>query len=71
MLNAFGVKWQCDCYRTIRGERYIAWMSYPPEKLIHTYRLAGVKCRRFKDEIYIREKDTDIATAIDNKETQP
>jgi len=63
--NKHGVKWQCDSYRTINGEHYIAWMSYPAVDRIMAYRAAGIRCRRFGEELYIHHADKDAATAID------
>lgn len=63
--NAHGVKDQIDCYRTIAGERYISWMSYPSDACITEYREAGIRCRRFGVELYVHEADTRYAKAVD------
>jgi hypothetical protein len=32
-----GVAYSCDCYRTINGVRYIAWMSCPSDGRMMAY----------------------------------
>lgn len=63
--NKFGLKDQIDSYRTIAGERYVAWMSYPSDARIAAYRSASVRCRRFGVELYVHEHDQRLASAID------
>lgn len=65
--NSSGVKWQTDCYRTINGDRYIAWMSFPSGGIIHAYRNKNLRCRRFGDELYMHVQDQDCAAQIDKE----
>lgn len=62
--NRHGVKDASDCWRTIDGEHFIAWMSFPSQEYIAALRKAGVKCRRFGDELFIREADKDAAAVL-------
>jgi hypothetical protein len=64
--NQYGVKDQIDCYRTIKCEHFIAWISYPSSERIKAYRTAGVKCRRYGDELYIRAADKQRAIDVDD-----
>jgi hypothetical protein len=54
-----------NCIRTINGELFIAWASFPSEDRIAAYRIAGAKCRRFGVELFVREKDRAIAAHVD------
>lgn len=63
--NKFGMKDQIDSYRTIAGERFVAWMSYPSDARIAAYRSEAVRCRRFGVELYVHELDQRLASAID------
>lgn len=65
--NAHGVKDSADCWRTIGGYRYDAWMSCPSEDRIASYRKAGVRCRRFGEELFVHQLDTDMARAVDHQ----
>lgn len=62
-----GVAYSCDCYRTIKGERYIAWLSAPSDDRIKAYRDAGIRCRRFGEELFVRELDKTSAEQLDFK----
>ena len=63
--NKDGVKDQIDCYRTINGELYIAWMSFPSDDLIKSYRSSGLRCRRFGNELYLHADDKDAASELE------
>ena len=63
--NSAGVKWACDTYRTIGGVQYGAWMSFPSPERIVAYRNAGVRCRRFGEELYVHPLDEDMAAKVD------
>lgn len=65
--NAQGYNDTSDCYRMFGGERYIGWLVYPSEQRIALYRQAGLKCRRLKEELFLRETDTQEASDIDNE----
>lgn len=62
--NQYGVKSQDDCYRTVNGERYIAWMSYPAHERNKGYRKFGVRCRMFNGELYINAADQHKALEV-------
>lgn len=60
-----GVAYSCDCFRTIGGVRYIAWMSCPSADRIAAYRKVGVRVRRFGDESFIHPDDREQAEQVD------
>lgn len=64
--NRYGVKDASDCWRTINGEHFIAWMSFPSDDLIKAYRAAGIKCRRYGVELFIRESDKQRCASMVN-----
>lgn len=64
-LNGNGLKDSCDMWRTYNGEHYGAWLICPSEARVKAYRAAGIKCRRIKDELFVRDDDLDIAREID------
>lgn len=64
-LNRSGVKDASDMWRTINGEHYIQWMSFPTDERVKGYRAAGVKCRRIGAELFVRQADKDKARAYD------
>lgn len=63
--NSHGVKASCDCYRTIKGHEYQAWMSCPSTDRIAAYRAAGVRVRRFGEELFVHVWDTEEAGKVD------
>lgn len=65
--NSHGVNDASDCVRTVNGIKYIAWMSFPTIEIIKSYRLAGVRCRRFGEELFIHPDDEVIVIEIDAK----
>lgn len=67
--NRFGVKDSIDCYRTIKGERYVAWLVNPTQDCVAAYRAAGIKCRRINGELFIRFVDQ--SRALDEIEATP
>lgn len=60
-----GCKLASDCWRTINGQHYEAWLSYPSADRIVAYRAAGVRCRRFGEELFVHTLDTDKASEVD------
>ncbi len=66
-LNKYGVKDASDCYRTIKGFRYIAWMSFPSDRRIREYRSVGCRCVRRGDELFMCISDKDLAGKVDAK----
>lgn len=73
--NRYGVNDANDCYRTIHGARFNAWVSCPTPERIAAYREAGARVRRFGEELFVHEADDDIAASVDArldaKETRP
>lgn len=69
--NRDGVNDAADCYRTIGGDRYVAWMSFPSITRIAAYRAAGVRVRRFGEELFVREIDSMEAAQVDAKQDGP
>lgn len=65
--NGSGFNDTTDCYRTIKGERYVGWVVCPTDARIGAYRGAGVLCRRIGDELFVRQADGEIAKEIDAK----
>ena len=65
--NSAGVNDATDCYRTINGQRYIAWTSFPSADRIAAYRAAGGRCRRFGEELFVHLLDEDDAKTVDAK----
>jgi hypothetical protein len=63
--NGAGVNDAANCYRTINGARYIAWLSFPTSERIEAYRAAGVRCRRFGEELFVHLLDEDDAKTVD------
>lgn len=63
--NRYGCNDAADCYRTIKGARYVAWMSVPSMDRIAAYRQAGIRCRRFGDELFVHEADVSAAADVD------
>lgn len=65
--NGFGVNDTTDCYRTIRGEKFIGWGSGMSAARITAYRAAGVRCRRYGDDLYVCEADRSKAIGVDGQ----
>lgn len=65
--NAQGLKDSINCYRTVDGYRYDAWISCPSQDRIAAYRAAGIRCRKFGEELFVHQLDTDMAASIDRK----
>jgi hypothetical protein len=65
--NGFGVNETTDCYRTVKGEKYVGWGAGISAARIVAYRAAGVRCRRIADELYVRETDSPIAQTVDGQ----
>lgn len=63
--NAHGLKASCDCYRTINDHIYTAWLSCPGTDRIAAYRKAGIRCRRFGDELFVHSNDLARASDVD------
>ena len=63
--NRHGVNDSCQCYRTIGGCQYIAWISCPSDERIAAYRSAGVRCRRQGVELYVCVADEEDAQLVD------
>ena len=51
-------------YRTIKGVRYIHWEISPSFDRIKAYRIAGVRCREFKEEFFIAEDNKNLASEV-------
>jgi hypothetical protein len=64
-LNQNGVKDSANMWRTFDGEHYGHWAIYPSGERISAYRAAGIKCRRIKDELFVRQADEAKAVALD------
>lgn len=54
-----------QCYRTVNGAHYVAWLSCPSADRIAAYRAAGARVRRFGDELYVHHMDDDICERVD------
>lgn len=71
--NQYGVNDMADCYRTVKGVRYI-WHPAKPER-IAAYRKAGVRCRLFRidgyPEIFLHPEDDQLASEVDCAGEQP
>lgn len=65
--NGQGVKWSADCYRTVNGQHFVHWMAFIPEGMVDAYRAAGIRCRRFKDDLFIHPEDTRAALKINEE----
>lgn len=63
--QANGYKHFSDCYRTINGAHYLDHISFPSNDRVKAYRAAGVRCRRFGDELYVHCADKDDAGKVD------
>jgi hypothetical protein len=63
--NSSGVNDASDCVRTVNGVKYGAWMSFPTEDRIKAYRAAGVRCRRFGEELFVHPMDEEVAAQVD------
>ena len=66
-LNQNGVKDSANMWRTYGGEHYGHWAICPSVERITAYRAAGIKCRRVKDELFVREADEAKAAELDSK----
>jgi hypothetical protein len=55
--NEHGVKDANDCWRTIGGVRWNHWMSCHSASVIRLYRDAGLRVRRFGEELYMHPED--------------
>ena len=64
-LNANGVKDSANMWRTFGGEHYGHWAICPSAERIAAYRAAGLKCRRIKDELFLRHADEARAAELD------
>jgi hypothetical protein len=62
--NQNGVKDSANMYRTFGGEHFIQWTSDFNAEMVATYRAAGVKVRVVKDEMFIRQADTEKALRV-------
>lgn len=60
-----GVAYSCDCYRTIGGERYVAWTSCEAQAKAREYRRADVRCRREGEELFVHVDDQQRAAQLD------
>lgn len=63
--NRYGVIDQTNSIRTVDGVAFMSWMSFPSAERLAAYRKAGIRCRRFKEELYINPADKALALAID------
>lgn len=61
--NSKGVNDASDCIRTVNGVKYVAWMSFPTADRIKAYRAAGVRCRRFSEELFLHPMDKEQGTS--------
>lgn len=64
-LNGNGVKDSANMWRTFGGEHYGHWAICPSAERIAAYRASGIKCRRIRDELFVREADESAAAALD------
>jgi hypothetical protein len=62
-----GVKLASDCYRTIKGQEFQAWMSFPSKDRVDNYRKSGVRCIVRGDELFVHIMDVDQARDFDRK----
>ncbi len=67
VMNRYGVKNASECYRAIKGFRYIAWMSFPSANRIREYRSVGCRCVRRGDELFMHHMDEELARKVDLK----
>ena len=67
LRNEHGLKDSIDCYRTIDGVRYYAWLSNPSSSRVTAYRAVGVRCVRRGVELFVHNLDTDTAAEVDSK----
>jgi hypothetical protein len=65
--NGFGVNDTTDRYRTVGGERFVGWGGCMSAARIAAYRAGGVRCRRFGDDVYVREADKAKAIDVDGR----
>lgn len=63
--NRQGVKDASDCWRTIKGRRYLAYMSFPSAEKINAMRRAGIRVRKFGDELFVLEDDKERAAEFE------
>lgn len=64
--NSYGVKDASDCWRTVAGVRWGQWVSFPSPARIVAYRGAGLRVRRFGEELHIHPDDRARATELDH-----
>lgn len=62
-----GQSYSIDCYRTVKGVRFMAWTSCPSPDRTAAYRKAGVRCRRFGEELFIDPFDQSLALKVDEE----
>jgi hypothetical protein len=65
--NSFGVNDATDCYRTVGGGLFVDWGGGTSAARMKAYRAAGVRCRRFGDDLYVRKADATNAIAVDEQ----
>lgn len=65
--NRQGVKDSADCWRTINGEPYVAWLRCPSAERIQAYRDAGLRVRRFGEELFVHDDDKKACGAVDEQ----
>jgi hypothetical protein len=51
--------------RTYNGKRYPAYSNWSTPEEIAEYKRAGVRCRTWRDVLYVNENDIDRCEALD------
>lgn len=67
MRNGSGSNDTTDCYRTVEGVKYVGWGARITVARLKAYRAAGVRCRRFADELYVCEDDSGKTIELDHQ----
>jgi len=61
-----------DLCRTFNGQRYPAYANWLPAERVEHLRAAGVRCRCWRDVVYVHEDDHSLAgTALFLTEATP
>lgn len=54
--NGLGFNDTTECYRTFGAAKFVGWCAGMSKQRIAAYRAARVRCRRFGDEVFVREQ---------------
>lgn len=63
--NSYGVKASSELYRTIKGQHYICWLSFPTPEQTARLKAAGIRCARRGVELFIAAADAEKAIGVD------